>query len=88
MQASKVFVDLDDNLLIAHVPLARVFTRFAKVVPKSNIDRIQIAGNMITIFSKSNNAIDVWIPRKDFVEPAKQRALALCNGVDVVYVDR
>ena len=87
LHSERILVDLEDDLLVAGAPIARVFNKFGKIVPKSNIAKVQVVGKTITLFNKSDNAIDIWITRKDYVEPVVERIQLLCKDVEMVRLE-
>jgi hypothetical protein len=53
-------VDKGNQVIIRSTVFARVFKSSSKVVNKSDIVKVQVAGKCISLFNKGNNAYDVF----------------------------
>ena len=60
----KALIEDGDKVIVNPTMLSRCYGFSSKVVIKSDITKIQIADNCISLFSKSGNAIDIWLPKK------------------------
>ncbi|MDP2596185.1 hypothetical protein [Alteromonas stellipolaris] len=59
-----VLQEVGDDVLILHTPLARLWPSQGKRINKHKAARIQKAGNIVTLFSHSSNAIDITLSQK------------------------
>ncbi|WP_157611065.1 hypothetical protein [Arsukibacterium perlucidum] len=60
----KALIEDGDNVIVNPTMLSRCYGFSSKVVIKSNITKIQLADNCISLFTQSGNAIDIWLPKK------------------------
>lgn len=60
----KALIEDGDNVIVNSTMLSRSYGFSSKVVVKSNITKIQLADNCVSLFTKSDNAIDIWLPKK------------------------
>ena len=60
----KALIEDGENVIINPTMLSRCYGFSSKVVAKSNITKIQLANNCVSLFTESNNAIDIWLPKK------------------------
>jgi hypothetical protein len=60
----KALIEDGNQVIINPTMLSRCYGFSSKVVIKSDITKIQVAGNCISLFAKSGNAIDIWLPKK------------------------
>jgi hypothetical protein len=66
--------------------MSRVLGWNEKTVNKSDIAKVQLAGNYITLFNKSDNAYDIF-PRRESVENIFMQAQGLFPQAEVIKID-
>ncbi|QJR79963.1 hypothetical protein CA267_003785 [Alteromonas pelagimontana] len=54
----KVFQNLGDSICVNYSAIG------SKTLPKSSVVKIQLAGNCISLFNQSDNALDIYVPGK------------------------
>jgi hypothetical protein len=86
-EPDKILQDNGDEVYISHLPKARLFKAWGKTIPKSFVTKIQLAGNCVSLFNASGNAIDIWVPKAKFAKPVYQRAIAIFNAAETVEID-
>ena len=59
----KALIEDGDNVIVNPTMLSRYYGFSSKVVIKSNVTKIQLANNCISLFTKDGNAIDIWLPK-------------------------
>ncbi|HDY92875.1 MAG TPA: hypothetical protein ENH67_15735 [Pseudoalteromonas sp.] len=83
----KVLIDMDDQVFISHLPKARLHKKYGKTIPKSFVTKIQLAGNYVTLFNHSGNAIDIWAPKDKLAKPIFEQAKKIFKNAETVEVD-
>ena len=86
-EPEKVLIDMGDQVFISHLPKARLNKKYGKTIPKSFVVKIQLAGNYVSLFNKSGNAIDIWSPKDQLSKPIFEHAKSIFkNAVVVMYL--
>lgn len=83
----KVLVDMGDEVFISHLPKAKIHRDFGKTISKSFVAKVQLAGNYVTLFNSSGNAIDIWTPKDQLAEAVFERANAIFKNAEIVVID-
>lgn len=65
---SKVVEDLGEVIIVRQSPFSRVTKLLGKQITKADIAKLQRAKNCLTIFTKSDNAYDIWLSEKHIGE--------------------
>lgn len=86
-QATKVLAENGDEVFIADVPAANLYKGFGRTIKKSAIAKVQLAGNCVSLFTQSNNAIDIWAPNKTLARTVYERALLIFPKVETCIID-
>lgn len=60
----KALIEDGEYVIVNPTMLSRSYGFSSKVVLKSDITKIQTADNCVSLFAKSGNAIDIWLPKK------------------------
>lgn len=86
-RATKVIVEDGDQVFVADVPAASLYKGFGKTIQKSAIAKIQLADRCVSLFTQSNNAIDIWAPNKTLARTVYDRALLIFPHAETCIVD-
>ena len=86
-EPEKVLIDMGEQVFISHLPKARLNKKYGKTVPKSFVTKVQLAGNYVTLFNKSGNAIDIWAPKDQLAKPIFEQAKRIFNNAEIVVVN-
>ena len=86
-EPERVIIEREEKVLVSHLPIANIHRRFGKTVLKSTICKVQLAGNYVTLFNKSGNAIDIWVPQENLAGPIFERARALFAQAEFIEID-
>ena len=82
----KVLIDMGDEVFISHLPKARLHKKYGKTIPKSFVTKIQLAGNYVTLFNQSGNAIDIWTPKDQLAKPIFEQAKSIFTQAEAVVI--
>ncbi|RDV26625.1 hypothetical protein DXV75_06430 [Alteromonas aestuariivivens] len=73
---SNVMCELQNAVSIRQNSLARLFTGFSTTISKANVCRIQVTDQCLTLYTRSNFAIDIWVaPSQLDANAARARSL-------------
>jgi hypothetical protein len=61
---SKIVEDLGETIIVRQSPFSRVTKLMGKPIKKADVAKLQRAKNCLTIFTKSDNAYDIWLSEK------------------------
>ncbi|MCP4321325.1 MAG: hypothetical protein GY787_05650 [Alteromonadales bacterium] len=86
-EPEKVLIDLGEEVFISHLPKARLNKKYGKTIPKSFVVKIQLAGNYVSLFNKSGNAIDIWVPKDQLAKPIFEQAIKIFKNADAVVIN-
>jgi len=86
-EPEKVLIDLGEEVFISHLPKARLNKKYGKTIPKSFVVKIQLAGNCVSLFNKSGNAIDIWAPKDQLAKPIFEQAKNFFKNADAVVIN-
>ena len=76
----KVLQDLGDNICVNYSAIG------SKTLSKSSVVKIQLAGNCISFFNKSDNALDIHVPRKVWAHNIFIRVKTVVPHAEVVEI--
>lgn len=76
--------DAGDLVVVRSVPLSRLTTLFSHSVIKKDVARIQIAPHCVTLFTHSDNAIDIWLKAHQVEAVAEHLSILLPDAQQVV----
>ena len=79
-------IDLGDEVTIRGTIISRVLNWYIKTVKKRDVVKIQLAGNYVTLFNKSDNAYDIF-PRRESAKYIFEQAQALFPHAEVIKID-
>jgi uncharacterized membrane protein YvbJ len=65
---SKIVEDFGEAIIVRQSPFSRVTKLLGKPIKKADIAKLRSAKNCLTIFTKSNNAYDIWLSEKHMEE--------------------
>lgn len=83
----RVFEDSGENVLVYKNPTKLNSNKGQPlVVPVSSITKIQLASNIVTLFNKSGNAIDIPVPNPKFTMQVFQNAQTHFKKAEVVEI--
>ena len=82
----KVLIDMGDHVFISHLPKARLHKKYGKTISKSFVTKIQLAGNYVTLFNNSGNAIDIWAPKDKLAKPIFEQAKNIFKNAETVEI--
>ena len=82
-----IIVENGNEVLIAHLPKAKPSEKYAKRIAKSHVAKIQLAGNYVTLFNASGNAIDIWLPNNKLAVPIFKRAQQIFSDAEHVTIE-
>lgn len=86
-QPDRVFVDSGENVLVYKNPTKlNAYKGQPLVIPVSSITKIQLASNIVTLFNKSDNAIDIPVPNRKFTMQVFQSAQTHFKEAEVVEI--
>jgi hypothetical protein len=80
-EPEKVLQDLGNNVCVNYSGIAN------KTVQKRAIAKIQRVGNCVSLFNKSDNALDIHIPKKAWADNIFARAKIVFPHAEVVEID-
>ena len=83
----KVLIDMGDQVFISHLPKARLNKKYGKTIPKSFVTKIQLAGNYVTLFNQSGNAIDIWAPKDKLAKPIFEQAKSIFKNAEALVIN-
>ncbi|GEK54644.1 hypothetical protein [Pseudoalteromonas espejiana] len=83
----KVLVDMGEQVFISHLPVAKLNKKYGKTIPKSSVTKIQLAGNYVSFFNASDNAVDIWAPSDRLAKPIFEYARGIFKDADVVVIN-
>jgi hypothetical protein len=69
-----VLVEDGDFLLIEDLPKSKFSKSKCRKIKKSFVHKIQLAGNIVTLFNASSNAVDIMLPNSKLAQPIYDRA--------------
>ncbi|OEY70483.1 hypothetical protein BI198_13585 [Rheinheimera salexigens] len=83
----RVFENSGENVLVYKNPTKlNVNKGQPLVIPVSSISKIQLASNIVTLFNKSGNAIDISVPNTKFTMQVFQSAQIHFKEAEVVEI--
>lgn len=77
----KVFKDLGDKICVNYSAIG------SKTLPKGSVVKVQLAGNCVSLFNKSDNALDIHAPRKAWAINIFKKAKTVFPDAKVVKID-
>lgn len=80
--ADRVLVDAGPTVFCREVPLSRIFKLNGRAVVKTDVAKVQKSARCVSLFMKSGNAVDLFLP-KNTVESVAKRARQLFS--DAIY---
>lgn len=80
-EPDKVLLDLGDSICVNYSAIG------SKTLPKTSVVKVQLAGNCISLFYKSNNAIDIHVPRKVWAQNVFIKAKTAFPHAEAVEID-
>lgn len=83
----KILIEMRDEVFISHLPKAKLNKKFGKTIPKSFVSKIQLAGNYVTLFNESGNAIDIWVPKDKLAKPIFEQAKRIFKNAESVVIN-
>ena len=73
----RVLVEDGDFLFIEDLPKSKFSKSQGRKIQKSFVHKIQLAGNTVTFFNDSSNAVDIMLPNSKLAKPIFERAKKL-----------
>jgi hypothetical protein len=73
----RVLVEDGEFLFIEDLPKSKLSKAQGRRINKSFVHRIQLAGNIVTFFNGSSNAVDIMLPNSALANPIFERAKQL-----------
>jgi hypothetical protein len=80
-EPDKVLQDFGNSICVNYSVIG------SKTLPKSSVVKIQLAGNCVSLFNRSDNALDIHAPRKALAHNLFVRAKKVFPHAVVIEVD-
>jgi len=79
----EVLVEDGDFIFIDDLPKSKFFKAQGRKIKKTFVHRIQLAGNIVSFFNASSNAVDIMLPNSTLAKPIFERAKQLFPNAEV-----